>query len=85
MGDELLAGLGALPFAQAQAGWTEFQMACMTLPYAAFPFAARTGNPHGGVFVAWGTTHPDAAEARRCSCGAGAGKARELAQSKKPA
>jgi len=38
---------------------TEFQIACMTLPYSAFPFErALTGLKEAGYrFVAWGTTH----------------------------
>jgi sugar phosphate isomerase/epimerase len=41
---------------------TEFQIACMTLPYAQFPFArALTGIKEAGYrFVAWGTTHKEA-------------------------
>ena len=48
-------------------GPTTFQMACMTLPYAAFPIERalegikRAGYPH----VAWGVTHKDAAGVQR--------------------
>lgn len=49
--------------AQAQARPTEFQLACMTLPYGRFPFErALSGIREAGYqFVAWGTTHPDPA------------------------
>ncbi len=38
---------------------TEFQIACMTLPYSQFPFRrALTGIKNAGYeYVAWGTTH----------------------------
>ena len=41
---------------------TDFQIACMTLPYAPFPFdRALTGLKEAGYrFVAWGTTHKEA-------------------------
>lgn len=58
-----LAGIGAAPFLQqpaaAQTQWTQFQLACMTLPYAQFPLErALTGIASAGYkFVAWGTTH----------------------------
>jgi sugar phosphate isomerase/epimerase len=67
-----LAGLGAAGFASAAgqkpAGKgrpaargkpTRFQIACMTLPYSAFPLArALTGLQRAGYrYVAWGTTH----------------------------
>jgi sugar phosphate isomerase/epimerase len=40
---------------------TEFQIACMTLPYAQFPLArALTGIKQAGYeYVAWGTTHKE--------------------------
>ena len=45
--------------AQAQPGPTKFQLACMTLPYAAFPLErALSGIKASGYdFVAWGSTH----------------------------
>jgi sugar phosphate isomerase/epimerase len=57
-----LAGAGAAPLLQqasAQAQATQFQLACMTLPYAQFPLErALTGIASAGYkFVAWGTTH----------------------------
>jgi sugar phosphate isomerase/epimerase len=66
----LKAGIAALPLltprrslAQAAAGKkpTRFQIACMTLPYARFPFTrALTGIKSAGYsYVAWGTTHKD--------------------------
>lgn len=48
-------------------GATRFQMACMTLPYAAFPIERalegiqKAGYPH----VAWGVTHKDASGQQR--------------------
>ncbi|MGV3484195.1 MAG: sugar phosphate isomerase/epimerase family protein [Planctomycetaceae bacterium] len=40
---------------------TEFQIACMTLPYSAFPLQRALSGIHaaGFRFVAWGTTHQD--------------------------
>jgi sugar phosphate isomerase/epimerase len=66
-----LLSLGAGAVAAAAAGRlsaadarkpTEFQIACMTLPYAAFPLArALDGIRRAGYrFVAWGTTHREA-------------------------
>lgn len=52
---------------QADRGPTQFQIACMTLPYAAFTMEralegiAATGYAH----VAWGVTHTDSAGQRR--------------------
>ncbi|MCC6591182.1 MAG: sugar phosphate isomerase/epimerase [Bryobacterales bacterium] len=48
------------------AEWTQFQLACMTLPYANFPFArALSGIKAAGYdYVAWGTTHPAPASPR---------------------
>src|SRR4051812_14732160 len=42
---------------------TRFQIACMTLPYARFPFQrALTGIQGAGFrYVAWATTHQEAA------------------------
>jgi sugar phosphate isomerase/epimerase len=50
----------AAPLAlQAQSSPTKFQIACMTLPYGAFPFrAALEGIKGAGYkYVAWGTSH----------------------------
>jgi sugar phosphate isomerase/epimerase len=57
-----MAGAGAAPLLQqasAQTQATQFQLACMTLPYAEFPLErALTGIASAGYqFVAWGTTH----------------------------
>lgn len=54
-----------LAAAQAPAGPTRFQMACMTLPYAAFPLErALTGIKASGFdHVAWGTTHRESPSA----------------------
>lgn len=45
---------------------TEFQLACMTLPYSAFPLprALRGIKDAGYRYVAWGTTHRDAPTAK---------------------
>jgi sugar phosphate isomerase/epimerase len=45
----------------AEAPWTKFQIGCMTLPYAPFPFErALAGIARAGCkYVGWGTTHPD--------------------------
>ncbi len=67
--DVLLAGaaLAAMPAVAQQRRPTNFQMACMTLPYSGFPFEralegiAKAGYP----YVAWGTRHRDASGERR--------------------
>jgi len=60
---EFIAMAGAVAAAQPQPppGWTEFQLACMTLPYSPFPFARALEGIRGAgyKYVAWGTTHPD--------------------------
>ena len=52
--------------AQAQAAPTKFTMACMTLPFAAFPLErALTGIRSAGYdHVAWGVTHREASGAK---------------------
>jgi sugar phosphate isomerase/epimerase len=57
--------LPAAAFAQT-GGFTEFQLACMTLPYSPFPFerALRGIRSAGYRYVAWGTTHPDSSGRR---------------------
>ena len=52
-------GAGALAEAAPESMVTNFQLACMTLPYAAFPLdRALKGIAGAGYkFVAWGTTH----------------------------
>ena len=49
----------AMPAALAQAAPTRFQLACMTLPYSAFPLErALTGIRAAGYsYVAWGVQH----------------------------
>ena len=62
---EALGGLAAAaaaaltPPLQGEAKPTEFQLACMTLPYAEFPLErALSGIASAGYkYVAWGTTH----------------------------
>ena len=46
---------------------TEFQIACMTLPYSQFPLRrALTGIKSAGYdFVAWGTSHRETADSKR--------------------
>jgi sugar phosphate isomerase/epimerase len=55
----LMAATAALPAAEAQGSPTKFQLACMTLPYAAFPLerALKGIAAAGYKYVAWGTTH----------------------------
>lgn len=55
-----LAGTNRLAAADPQP--TQFQIACMTLPYSQFPLQrALTGIKSAGYqFVAWGTTHKEA-------------------------
>lgn len=63
---------------------TQFQIACMTLVYASFPFdRALTGLQTAGYrFVAWGTTHQEAGDQRVpvIAPDAPAERARELAR-----
>ncbi|MEX2301674.1 MAG: TIM barrel protein [Bryobacterales bacterium] len=77
------AALAALPVAAQQPRRpTNFQMACMTLPYSNFSFEralagiAKAGYP----YVAWGTRHRDGSGERRdvIEVGAPAAKAKEL-------
>lgn len=51
--------LGAMPLALAGAEFTRFQVACMTLPYSAYPLErALTGIAGAGYkYVAWGVNH----------------------------
>jgi sugar phosphate isomerase/epimerase len=58
------AGAGALAAAEAA---TRFEIACMTLPYSAFPMErALTGIQGAGYrYVAWGVNHRDAAGVAR--------------------
>ncbi len=56
--------MGALALrraSEASNGLTKFQLACMTLPYAAFPFdRALEGIARAGYrFAAWGTRHTE--------------------------
>jgi sugar phosphate isomerase/epimerase len=65
--DTLKLGLaGVAGAAHAQAAPTRFQIACMTLPYSAFPLErALEGIARAGYrYAAWGTTHPDASGRR---------------------
>src|SRR5262245_9191749 len=61
----LLSAAAALAAAPARP--TNFQLACMTLPYAQFPLSrALEGIARSGFhFVAWGTTHLEAPGDRR--------------------
>jgi len=45
---------------------TQFQIACMTLPYSQYPLARALGGIQkaGYKFVAWGTTHKEEGEAK---------------------
>ncbi len=65
----LLAGasLAAMPASAQQPRPTNFQMACMTLPYSSFSFErALEGIVKAGYsYVAWGLQHRDSAGERR--------------------
>lgn len=66
----LACGAGALQTSAAQAQPpkpTNFQIACMTLPYAPFPLArALEGVRRAGFqFVVWGTTHMEGGTVRK--------------------
>jgi sugar phosphate isomerase/epimerase len=83
-----MAGLlGARPAEDAKAPDkgkpTRFQVACMTLPYAAFPLErALQGIKEAGYrYVAWGTTHKEEGgrDAPVLAADAPPGRARELA------
>jgi sugar phosphate isomerase/epimerase len=76
----------SLPISAAAAQpppWTKFEIACMTLPYGAFPFErALSGIRSAGYqYVAWGTTHPDSSGKRAplIEVSAPASRARQLA------
>lgn len=45
---------------------TDFQIACMTLPYSQYPLARALSGIHGAgyKFVAWGTTHKEEGETK---------------------
>jgi sugar phosphate isomerase/epimerase len=81
----LLAGasLAAMPAAAQQRRPTNFQMACMTLPYSNFSFErALQGIVKAGYrYVAWGTRHRDASGERRdvIEVAAAPSRAKELA------
>ena len=57
----------ALAASQSPPGATQFQIACMTLPYSAFPLArALSGIKSAGYdYVAWGVNHRDESGAVR--------------------
>lgn len=59
--------LPAAAVASAQDAPTKFQVACMTLPYSAFPLerALKGIRDAGYRYVAWGTTHVDASGAKK--------------------
>ncbi len=62
------ATAAAIPaLAQKPPALTEFQLACMTLPYSPYPFARALAGIRGAGYryVAWGTTHPDPATGAR--------------------
>src|SRR5881628_3815584 len=63
---------------------TQFQIACMTLPYSEFPWSRALSGIRGAGFkyVAWGTTHKEAGGRSTPVIGpdAPASKAKELAQ-----
>jgi sugar phosphate isomerase/epimerase len=61
------ASLAAMPLSAQQRRPTNFQMACMTLPYSNFPFErALQGIVKAGYrYVAWGLQHRDTSGQRR--------------------
>ena len=79
-----LGGLAAAegPVTTQSRSKTEFQIACMTLPYAQFPLERALGGIQsaGYRFVAWGTTHKgaDGKSAPVIAANASAEKAAEL-------
>ena len=80
----LAFGRSPLMAAEATPERTEFQLACMTLPYSGFPLKrALTGIATAGYrFVAWGTTHQESPGGKRIPVmptNASPEKARELA------
>lgn len=82
----LASAAGAAAFARPQApagAPTEFQLACMTLPYGSFPFErALKGIASAGYrYVAWGPYHagPDGKRADLLAPTAPASEARDLA------
>jgi hypothetical protein len=66
-------GQDAKPPAVDKSKPTKFQVACMTLPYAAFPLErALTGLKAAGYhYVAWGTSHDELGNGKRVSVLAG--------------
>lgn len=64
---DFLAAPAAAAAAFAQAAPTRFQIACMTLPWSAFPFdRALAGIRSAGYrYVAWGLNHPDSTGASK--------------------
>lgn len=71
--------------AEAKRAPTNFQIACMTLPYSQFPLkrALRGIQGAGYKFVAWGTTHKEEGEAKGVPvmpADASPAKAKELGQ-----
>ena len=75
---------GGFAVVQPKAGPTKFQVACMTLPYSAFPLErALSGIRQAGYeFVAWGVRHRDASGVIRpvLAVEAPSGEAAQLAQ-----
>lgn len=85
-GTVLSGGLSAITAAESDPRRkTEFQIACMTLPYSAFPLQrALTGIKSAGFdFVAWGTSHRETADGKSIpvlAADASPEKAKELAK-----
>lgn len=74
---------------QGQSKPTEFQIACMTLPYSQFPLKrALSGIKSAGYdFVAWGTSHRETPAGKRMPVmptDAPPAKARDLAKQEEP-
>lgn len=66
-GMTLTASVGRIGAAAKRREPTEFQIACMTLPYSRFPLQrALTGIKSAGYqYVAWGTTHQESNAGKR--------------------
>ena len=50
MNRRVFLSTAALPLQAQQPAWTEFQLACMTLPYSPFPFARALAGIRGAGY-----------------------------------
>jgi sugar phosphate isomerase/epimerase len=67
VGTAAIAGKSSWAFAEEKKQPTEFQLACMSLPYSQFSFqrALKGIKSAGYNFVAWGTSHRESPKADR--------------------